>query len=253
MRKIVYPYKMGSSSAKLLAKELGAIRVYPDRRYRPKPDDLVINWGSTTIPNWFGGAKILNKLDRVSLAVNKLDCLLYLKERGISVPDFTFDRNIATSWLDEDNTVVVRRMLRASQGRGIILHNDPFRPLEPAPLYTGYIENHGEYRVHVFNGEVIDYAKKLRKTGDSQTEEQNLIRTNENGWIYVRGHLKRVPRIMDLALRAMSCLGLDFGAVDIIKDETGRIFVLEVNTSPGLCPRTLSSYVNAINNYATNR
>ena len=33
LKPIILPYKMGSQSAKALAQNLGALRVYPDRNY----------------------------------------------------------------------------------------------------------------------------------------------------------------------------------------------------------------------------
>jgi glutathione synthase/RimK-type ligase-like ATP-grasp enzyme len=115
-----------------------------------------------------------------------------------------------------------------------------------APLYTKKIENTGEYRVHVFKGEVIDYRKKSRHDGDEATDEQGAIRNLANGWIYRSGNLNRLERVESLAISAVEALGLDFGAVDIIKDENGDVMVLEVNTAVGLEEQTLQNYVNAI-------
>jgi glutathione synthase/RimK-type ligase-like ATP-grasp enzyme len=48
-------------------------------------------------------------------------------------------------------------------------------------------------------------------------------------------------------LAAVSALGLDFGAVDIIWNEReDKCYVLEVNTAPGLQGSTLENYANAI-------
>lgn len=51
-----------------------------------------------------------------------------------------------------------------------------------------------------------------------------------------------------LALRAMAAHRLDSGAVDIVKQtRTGDLYVLEVNTCPGLSsPTVLEAYVNRI-------
>jgi glutathione synthase/RimK-type ligase-like ATP-grasp enzyme len=122
-----------------------------------------------------------------------------------------------------------------------------------APLYTMGIENHGEYRVHVFNDEVILYQKKSRPVDD----EGNVItaegadadvRNLASNWVYRVGNLKRLERVEQLAVNAVRALGLDFGAVDIIMDEEGDVYVLEVNTAVGLRNEsTLEAYVNAFN------
>lgn len=47
-------------------------------------------------------------------------------------------------------------------------------------------------------------------------------------------------RAQELALRAHDCLGCrDFSRVDLMLSETGELFVLEVNTIPGLTPNSL--------------
>ena len=51
------------------------------------------------------------------------------------------------------------------------------------------------------------------------------------------------------AIKAVEALDLDFGAVDIIETRQGEIFVLEVNTAPGLEGKTVESYGNAILNF----
>jgi D-alanine-D-alanine ligase-like ATP-grasp enzyme len=51
------------------------------------------------------------------------------------------------------------------------------------------------------------------------------------------------------AVKAVTCLGLDFGAVDLIvsKGDNLRVFILEVNTRPGIeSTRLRESYANAI-------
>jgi len=52
---------------------------------------------------------------------------------------------------------------------------------------------------------------------------------------------------------AVNCLGLDFGAVDIIYNQKKDVsFVLEVNTAPGLEGSTLNEYVKEFNNALPN-
>ena len=48
------------------------------------------------------------------------------------------------------------------------------------------------------------------------------------------------------AIGAVSALGLDFGAVDLIVDANGKEYVLEVNTAPALSPMRVEKYVQAL-------
>ncbi len=50
----------------------------------------------------------------------------------------------------------------------------------------------------------------------------------ENDWCSLPSGL------LNLGCHAVSALGLDFGAADIIQDKHGKLYVLEVNTAPGL-------------------
>lgn len=108
-----------------------------------------------------------------------------------------------------------------------------------APLYTRGIPNAGEYRVHVVNGEVILYQKKSRRVDEdgnviTPEGEEADVRNLASNWVYRTGNLRRLDRVEQLAINAIDALDLDFGAVDIIKDENGDVFVLEINTAPGL-------------------
>ena len=125
--------------------------------------------------------------------------------------------------------------------------------LPDAPLYTQGVGNKGEYRVHVFDGEVILYQKKSRKVdedGEVETAvgEDADVRNLASNWIYRTGNLNRLERIEELAISAVEALGLDFGAVDIINDNDNQVSVLEVNTAPGLSnSATLQAYTDAFN------
>lgn len=126
--------------------------------------------------------------------------------------------------------------------------------LPDAPLYTRGIENNGEYRVHVFNGSVILYQKKSRRVDDDGVdipdEDESDVRNLASNWIYRTDNLRRLERIEQLAINAVTSLGLDFGAVDIIKDGEGNIYVLEVNSAPGLRnDETARMYTEAITSY----
>lgn len=251
-RIVVYPYKMGSRSARELARDLGALRVYPDRAYRPRSGDFIINWGSSTIPIWYGRSQavsraFLNKPESVAVASNKLRTFNQLQDRGVSIPDFTTDSLVADQWLEDGYTVYARTVLTGHSGNGVVvMRGDDEEPMVSAPLYVKGIENHGEYRVHVFRDEVISYQKKRRRVDDLPSQEDLDIRNLASNWVYTRDNLRRLERIETLARQAISALDLDFGAVDIIKDQDGNVFVLEVNTACGMDNRTKEAYLSTL-------
>lgn len=244
-RFVLYPYKLGSRSVNLLRDALPAHKVRPDGQYRYREGDVVINWGNSTVPTWLTEEAMdgmLNLPQLVGVASNKLRCLQHLESDGVPTVPFTTDPVVASEW----PLVYARHILQGHSGEGIeLVHEGTQVPV--APLYTKGLQNNGEYRVHVMNGQVIDYRKKVRHEGDVPLPEQENIRTLGNGWVYRRDGLRRLERVEELALRAIESIGLDFGAVDIINDQDGNVFVLEVNTAVGLEERTLETYVNSFN------
>lgn len=244
-RIVILPYKMGSQSAKALQASLNdrgyrTLRVYPDRRYRPRPSDFIINWGYSGQVKWGNSNITINKTPNVSLAINKYETFKILKDSGVRTPEFTTQKEEA-NW----DIIYTRHDLCSSKGKGIaIFHRGDILP--NAPLYVQGIETKGEYRVHVMNGEVIDYAKKRQKRDTEYTEAQLRVRNHDNGWVFARQDLRQLEDVKELAIKAIQALGLDFGSVDIVKDMNNVPYVLEVNTASGITGTTLENYTNKI-------
>lgn len=259
-RMIIYPYKMSSASARQLSRaldegETDSIRVRSDGRYTPLNTDLVVNWGSSTIPIWMDGvvpSRLLNHPTHVQVACNKTTTLLKLLQEHISVVPFTVERSIALEWQQQGQTVFSRTLPNSHSGRGIII-NRPTDEITPAPLYTLYKKKRSEFRVHVFKGRVLDVQEKRREAGFIRTDGQSLIRSHANGWVFCREHIILPDGLAQLAVRAIAALNLDFGAVDIIYNEReNQLYVLEVNTAVGLQGVTLDKYKDAIKSYYLN-
>jgi len=252
-RIIIYPYKFASASAKALAETIqkrgySVLRVHPDRKYSRRTTDVVLNWGSHTVPKWNHG-EILNDIPEVVLAGDKLQSLQVLQASGVPTPEFTTDKRLAEAWLSADGSVVERKLLNASGGRGIVLHTKDSKGVGDAPLYTRYFKKRREYRVHVANGEVLDWQQKMNREGTAPEDINYQIRNHDNGWIYARDAAQDIPQyLLDISVEAVNALGLVFGAVDLgwnERNERGTVF--EVNTAPGLTgEETLNSYANFV-------
>lgn len=242
----VFPYKLGSISAKSLANSLGVKRVR--LTYDARRRDVIINWGNSRPANFKSHPNDLNSHSAIALACNKLKTFQELSSRGFeNLPDWTTSQYKALDWINEGSKVYCRTNLTGHSGHGIIIASEP-EWLAIAPLYTKETKHKYEFRVHVFKGKVLDVQQKKRKRGLGPSGSG--IRNHSNGWIYARSDISIPSIITDASIHAVSILGLDFGAVDIgYRERDGKAFVFEVNTAPGLVGTTLTKYTEAFNNY----
>ena len=249
MRPFVYPYKVGSHSARDLAEGLHTKCIYTDRNYKANDNHLVINWGNGSISNWHKKKqgkeiKYLNHPFNVSLAGNKLHAFQVFKGNDISCVTFTYSGAEAKEWVKEGKIVVARTKLKSHSGNGIVMLDNVDEWVN-APLYTVYKKKRKEYRVHVMKGRVFDVQQKRRRTEAEEVDFQ--VRSYFNGWVYVREDVTIPFNLFELAKSAVGALGLDFGAVDIIWNrKEDMCYVLEVNTAPGLEGMTLINYIQEI-------
>lgn len=241
-----------------------------------------------------GISRVLNNPANVAEAVRKDLSFNTMLAHDVAVPPFVNTWAKAKALLVEGKVrIYARTKLTGSGGEGIVLiirNDDPavlnnanfgnvptwvvtttgnhftsynvqnldvmLHSIGNCQLFTvGRIGKRSEYRIHVFNNEVIHQSVKLRRNRDEgEDARNNLVRNLENGWIYANVGRDDVPQnVIDNALKAVRALKLDFGAVDILYyDETrnnpATSLVLEVNTAPGLAPESsaLKAYTDAI-------
>ena len=86
----VYAYNRFSKSAKSIADALGVRRIkHQNSRWRPRHDSVVLNWGSTDLPEQLHGTTVINDPGAVIRASNKLMSLQMFKELEVPCPEFT--------------------------------------------------------------------------------------------------------------------------------------------------------------------
>jgi len=221
------------------------ILVNPNSKtYQGRHSDYVLNWGYSKQPE-FLIKYTLNEPLFIAGAVNKLETFEALAQDNVTTVPWTSDHIKAREWYDNGLTVIGRKTLTGFGGTGIIIldSTEPFR--DDCKLYTLYKKKKNEYRVHIFNEEVIDITQKKKKK--DALELNTKIRNYHNGWVYCRSDIYIPNDLTELALKAVKALGLVHGAVDIIWNEKeNKCYVLEVNTAPGLTGTTLTQYINAL-------
>lgn len=244
-----------SNGALELAKALRIKRLLlSGSKFRPRPSDLIVNWGCSKAPDNFVGSNWLNRPSQVRAAICKLTSLQTMQDAGAVVPDFTTSFDQAAAWLAEGRSCVARTLLRGSAGKGIVFldpkgANPPALPR--APLYTAYEPRRDEYRVHIFRRptgeyEVVDVQmKKLRQ--ETKADADFKVRTAGNGWVFCREGVTAPQEAHKQAIAAVQALGLDFGAVDLgWTQKAKKATVFEVNTAPGLEGTTIQTYAEGI-------
>lgn len=240
-RVLIAPHNMGSAGAKALARAINAKRTKADKRL--KRDVVLCNWGRSDLDVRGYPFKVLNPANKIIRATNKLSCLQRLHESGVPAIDFTVSVDKVRRWLNEGYTVYGRRLLNASQGKGIVIIEPESVDIPYCPLYTKGILKAHEYRVHVFGDKILDVTKKKRR---NSIDRSDYIKNLSNGWVYCRNDIEIPDNLLDTAKLAVKSLELDFGAVDLLYRK-GNPFVLEINTAPGLQGTTLNKYVMEFN------
>lgn len=237
------PYKTGSQSAKALALGLGIKRLkLVGSKWQGKADDTVINWGNSK-GQPIGAAAILNNPVNVGVAANKLKAQKAFNGSPYCLP-FSDDVALARRWIAAGEVVVCRTKLTGNSGEGIVIAEKP-EEIVAAPLYTIYKKKTQEYRVHVFDGEVLSIQRKARKVDVPDEDVNWKVRNLDGGFIFARTGFDVPQEVVDAAKGAMRDLQLDFGAVDVGYHKKEGTFVYEVNTACGLDGSNLTDYIEA--------
>ena len=249
----IAPYHPASESARGLSQATGykRLKVNGASRWRPRADDVVVNWGRSSFDcfDWDETPRVLNAPAAVDTASNKYRSARTFEDNHVSTPDWTDNPDIVFGWLNEGYTVLARTLLRASGGRGIVKLDHPEVDIPRAPMYTKYVPKISEWRVHVWQGRTLSIQRKIAKPDVVPADWQ--IRNHENGFIFQQDWNPNAwhDELEEESYKAVTALGLDFGAVDVIwNDRMSRAFVLEVNTASGLTGNTLEKYVEILKN-----
>jgi glutathione synthase/RimK-type ligase-like ATP-grasp enzyme len=249
---------------------------------------IIIGWGCKTKDKVNFGANdvVLNHPDNIRTNRNKLKTLEVLKKAGVPVADFiTADKVLAS--LDAARGAMslplVGRKKFHQGGKDFwtcLTRGQVQRAIKSgAEYFQNYIAIETEYRLHVFQGEVINMQKKverddletayveqhgnriqniaeknnvkldkttaeyiLKNLGKRQGHADQIIKSNTRGWKF--SQIKTAKKeLQEAAVNAVKAIGLDFGAVDCCLTEDGSPYIIEVNTGPGLQGTSFDAYI----------
>ncbi len=143
-----------------------------------------------------------------------------------------------------------------SAGRGITVFERGQLPLQAAQydLCVGIIPGRAEYRIHV--GRLPDGSWSTIATQQKMgvAGNESVVRNYASGVRYslqpLKMSVKGQARAEAWAAATVQACGLDFGAVDLLQSTDGLLYVLEVNTAPGISSEPLfEAYKRYIQNY----
>lgn len=229
--------------------EARRVKVRPGARPIINPDHTNVSYGAsiqeTDVPVY----------NSMLPRIGKLTCLQRLNDHGLGVP---IARNIVFPDLEleggnnEEWESWLWRTEHGSKGRDIIFQ----RRGEPRPAQVNgentrytfasqFIEKVAEFRAHVFGGEVLQVTRK--KPADPTVVAWNTGQDVVQHRIKNRLQIETIGNVAVDAITAMPGTDIEchFGAVDIIMDRWGTLYVLEINSAPGL---TVESRLNAYTN-----
>jgi len=226
--KVLY-HRSTAATAKNLARKLGI-------GYTKKPgafDIVVIRYGYSR-PH--GRDFALNSSSAVSLAADGLKSLQVLQKRGVPCVEPLVHPE------PKDYPVVGRKLRNHIAGKTLKILTEPGE--ESFKYYTRYREIDREFRVHVFEGQVLKAFRKVPRSDNPDPK----IRTSEKGWGYKKVNWQKYySKGTEVAVMATGALGLTYAGVDIARDSDGDWFIIEVNTGPSLNTKTLPLYASRFN------
>lgn len=243
--------KFNSPTAKELAHKLGVGFGRKPKRTRNK----VIRWGfSKDLETGNAGRIFFPNANAIENCANKLTTFRILRDAGVSIPLFyTRDNELTNA-----KYPLYSRKPYHTMGKDIIMiHNreEAIRDLRKGRYLVESINFLKEFRVHIFNGKIISMSKKYFRP--QLWEEigspvmKDLIRNNENGWGYhdYNDEENCPSKAKEEAIKAVAALGLIWGAVDLIQATNKKIYVLEVNSAPGLRDKRVDIYADCIKKF----
>lgn len=188
----------------------------------------------------------IRKQFKYGQSIDKLTQYKWFAEKELPALDFTQDPTVVQQWLNDGKTAFGRKYLNSSCGKGIVVLEPEAAVIPVCPVYTKYKKKKREFRVHVFKDEVVNVTEKKRRKefdGDRDTKIRNLA----NGYVFVQAVENEPAGLRALALQAAKVSNSDFRGVDIgYNEKKDQLFIIEVNSAPGIQGTNVEKYLNAI-------
>lgn len=177
--------------------------------------------------------------------IDKCNQYRWFTTNDIRCPEYTNSITDASDWITDGHVVFCRTLTRASEGRGIVVA-ETVDQLVPAAVYTKYMKKKREFRVHIYKDKLVRVVEKKKRAGWDGSRDTR-IRNTANGYVFCRS-VDNIPEgLVELALKAACVTASDFKGVDIgYNEHNDQLFVIEVNSAPGIDGSNVDDYVQMI-------
>lgn len=243
----IVPWRASSEGARALSAALPAPLLDKQSVYLwGGAGSYLINWGLGELEPPMPKTYVLNEPAAVCTCVDKR--FFFRLPPTFPRPPHTEDRDMAKSWVYMGKTVLARTIVQGYDGQGLVLvspqNYESVGGMPQAKLYTELMPSDSEWRVHIFQGDIIIQQQRVRKS--NYTGPDSPIRISSNGYGF---NIENVPpAVAEAGLLCFDEFELDFAALDIIyNSRENKAYVLEVNSAPELTPYCVEKYAKAIN------
>ena len=206
-----------------------------------RPNDLIIRWGCTARTENINLDQQMNTSRAITEVGMKRDFRMKCQREAEGMAPFSFDNlQAGREYFNENTTPVIVRPAKHAQGKHLyVAHNFEelngiiarYRRHLDAGWYANVlVDKQSEFRYYVMEGRIVTVAEKTPENPEAvawnvaQGGEFNVVKWGE--W-----NLQGAK----IAIDAMNLTSLDFGGVDVmIEKETGRAYLIEINSAPSL-------------------
>ncbi|NIP41347.1 MAG: ATP-grasp domain-containing protein [candidate division Zixibacteria bacterium] len=220
--------RLGHTSCREIANksQQGIIPVRNDGVF-PDDVDTVIRWGTTSnVPT----RNVINRAEAIHRVNDKSEFRRVLDEHDLCPATWWHFRDVPA-----DAYPVIVRPQRHAQGRHLYFCENQQMLINatqhcgPNYYISKFIPKVAEYRVFVVQGRVACVATKV--PGNPDDVAWNVAR----GGRFDNVRWDNWPlKAVKTAIEAFHLSGLDFSGVDVMTDENGEAYILELNSAPSL-------------------
>lgn len=221
--------RLGNTSCREISKNSNHnIEVIRNDKIPTTKYDLLIRWGTTS---QFASTNTLNKTESIHLANNKRKSRTVMIESGVSCPKMGSQAGFPCIVRPEHHSQG-RRLYMCKNQSELNTAVAKINKLGKQHYISEYIAKDEEWGVFVFQGRVTSMIKKVPKTQEAKNAIAWNVAQGTHAFENVNWDNWNIPVAIE-GVKAMECIGLDFGRVDIIVKD-GVPYVLEVNSAHSL-------------------